>query len=98
MDDDGRPIRICFRTVDLVAMEQVWRFPKHRAVTRTTVQRTIRDYLGWDGGQFHEILVADLGGLFDKYEEKWEKQEEEEDDGCYDALGIDLDDACFVLK
>lgn len=70
MDDDGRPIRNCFRTVDLVAMEPVWSFPEQREFTRAEVIRMISYYLGQDCGQSDKIVVPEPGGPFVEYEEE----------------------------
>lgn len=51
MNNDGRPIINCFRTVDLVAIEPVWRVPEQVAFTRAEILRTISDYLGRYGGK-----------------------------------------------
>lgn len=64
VDDNRRPIRKCFRIVDLAAMDLVWFFPEQGAFTRTKVLRTISDYLGWDGGPSDEIVVPETGGYF----------------------------------
>lgn len=79
--DDGSPIRNCFQTVDLVAMELVCHFPEQEAFTRAELLHTISDFFGQDGGQSDEIVIPEPGGTFVEYEDKWEEQEEEEDDG-----------------
>lgn len=56
--------------------------------------RTINDHLKRDSGQSDELVVPDLNGPFFEYEDGWEKQEEEENDGYYGALGRALDEAC----
>lgn len=50
MEDDGCLARNFFRTVDLVVMEPMCRFPEQGAFTLTEVLRTINDFLGQDGG------------------------------------------------
>lgn len=54
----------------------------------------ISNYLGQDGGQSEESIVPEPDGPFVQYEDEWEEQEEEEDYGYYDAIGLAFDDAC----
>lgn len=73
MDDDGRPVRKCFRTVDLVSIQPVWRFPEQGAFTRADVLRTSNDHLVQDCAQSDDIVVPEQDGPFVKYKDEWEE-------------------------
>lgn len=90
MDDEGRPVRKCFRTVDIVAMEPVWRFPEQGAFTRAKFLWTISDYIGWDGGHSDEIIFPKSGGPFFEYKYEGEEQEEERKMATMTLLDIPL--------
>lgn len=73
MDDDVRPIRNFFRTLDFVAMNPVWLFLTQGAFTRAEVLRTINDHLVQDGGQSDEVVVPCPGALFVEYVDEGEQ-------------------------
>lgn len=64
MDHERRPICNVNQTVDLVAMEPVWRFLTQGSFNRSKILRTINYLLGRDRGQSVVIVVPDPGGSF----------------------------------
>lgn len=68
MDDNGHPIHNSFTTMDLFAIEAVWRFLEQGAFNRSEVRRTTSDFLRRYGGQRNVIIVPQKFVPFDEYE------------------------------
>lgn len=93
-----KSIRNCYGDVEFAAKDPVWRFPDQGTFTGEEVVEIINNNLGQNGGQPDEIVVPKPGDPFVEYEDEWEEQKEDEDDGYYEALGHKFGVACVSFE